>query len=74
MPDTRNTYTGLVVEQWYVDAFYDAVEELPNPTSDAFGEAVAELERKTGEAFTDAMEGFRLACQKFGVTVVVQKR
>lgn len=67
---------GLVVAQWYVDAFYDAVEDLPSPSDDPKGFAAAseEIEEWTETTVNAALERLREELYSRGVRLVVAER
>lgn len=75
---------GLVVKQWFVDAFYDDVDELPEPRDGpadggrykgmTFDEVLEKIERETVEAVDAALKTVTMQLASRGVRLVVVER
>lgn len=68
------TRGGLIVAQWYVDAFYDALDDLPDPAGPAFTAAVEEIEERTQAAVNEALAELRETLARRGIRLEVAER
>lgn len=73
-PNLSASHGGLLLQQAYLDTFFDDVEELPYPTGEDFDAAVDKLNEQVDAILDEALASARKKLSRIGVRLVVCPR